>query len=101
MQRKLVKIEIGKVLAIIIVLIIIAILAGIFVQGSYFQGNIRMEKFTRTYEQKEELIEEKPIENLIDPSVSFDELFIKEESDEGREAETVGTEGIHDPIEVE
>lgn len=52
MQTKTVKIEIGKILAIIIVIAIIAITAGFILNSDYFKGDIR--EATKDVERVEE-----------------------------------------------
>ncbi len=41
METKVVKFEIGKLLALVIAIVVIASVAGVILQSNYFQGNIR------------------------------------------------------------
>ncbi len=43
MEQKVVKIEIGKLLAIIIAIVVLAVAAMVFANGSYFQGKVLRE----------------------------------------------------------
>jgi hypothetical protein len=44
MKQKVVKLEIGKLVAIVIAVVVVAFAAGFYIQSSYFQGMVGVEK---------------------------------------------------------
>lgn len=44
METKVIKLEIGKVLAIILAIIVVAILAGILIKSAFFKGDIIIQR---------------------------------------------------------
>ncbi|MFC1599790.1 hypothetical protein ACFL3T_02060 [Patescibacteria group bacterium] len=69
METKVVKFEIGKILAIIIVVIAIAVLASFVVKSTFFGGNIK----TAPIEPLIEKIEFDPTKHELDKTFIIDE----------------------------